>query len=261
VEQARLNALQVFKVGGWSFGALRSLDVLPGNLPLLASSFVGREAEMAAVAKALGVSGLVTLTGVGGVGKTRLALQVVAEMAPAFVDGAWICELAAAATGDDMAQVVASALGVVQRQQMSLAESIVDFLRTRQMLVVLDNCEHLLDPAAGLVEMVLAAAGGVRVLATSREGLGIPAEHMQPLRSDSQPMRCVRVAAPNSPRRWVVSAMSAKGSVVRTGGRRVRGQDCGDAWRAARRGSRSIGGTVLADSIRPGWPSTPRPGK
>ena len=140
--------MRVFQVGDGGFEPLRSLDALPGNLPLLGTSFVGREVELAAVAKELGAARLVTLTGVGGVGKTRLALQVAAELAPGFADGAWICELAAAATGDDMAQVVAAALGVVQRQQMTLAESIVDFLRTRQMLVVLDNCEHLLDAAA-----------------------------------------------------------------------------------------------------------------
>ena len=175
--------VQVFQVGGGTFAPLRSLDVLPGNLPSLPSSFVGRQAELAAVAKELGTARLVTLTGVGGVGKTRLALQVAAELLPGFADGAWLCELAAAANADELAQVVAIALGVVQRQQMTLEASIVDFLRPRQMLVVLDNCEHLLDAAAGLAEAILAGAPGVRVLATSREGLGIPGEHVWPLRS------------------------------------------------------------------------------
>jgi len=175
--------VQVFQVGGGSFAPLRSLDVLPGNLPSLASSFVGRHEELAALAEELGSRRLVTLTGVGGVGKTRLALQVAAELLPGFADGAWVCELAAAANGDEMAQVVASALGMAQRAQMTLDESIVDFLRTRQMLVVLDNCEHLLDAAAGLAEMILAGAPSVRMLATSREGLGISGEHVRPVRS------------------------------------------------------------------------------
>ena len=77
--------------------------MLPGNLPLLASSFVGRQLELAAVAKELGAARLVTLTGVGGVGKTRLALQVAAELSAGFADGAWLCELAAASNGDEMA--------------------------------------------------------------------------------------------------------------------------------------------------------------
>jgi len=180
--------MRVFQVGGGTFAALRSLDVLPGNLPSLASSFVGRDEELAAVAKELGSVRLVTLTGVGGVGKTRLALQVAADVLPGFGDGAWVCELAAAANGDEMIQVVATALGVVQREQMTLAESIVDFLRTRQTLVMLDNCEHLLDVAAGLAEMILVGAPGVRILATSREGLGISGEHVRPLRSLGLPV-------------------------------------------------------------------------
>jgi len=175
--------LHVFQLGAGSFAALRSLDVLPGNLPSLTSSFVGRHEELAAVAKEVGAHRLVTLTGVGGVGKTRLALQVAAELLPGFADGAWVCELAAAATDDDVAQVVALALGVAQRQGMTVAESIVDFVRARQLLVVLDNCEHVLDAAAVVVEMVLAGASGVRILATSQEGLGVPGEHVWPVRS------------------------------------------------------------------------------
>jgi len=175
--------MHVFQVSGGSFAALRSLDILPGNLPVQLTSFVGRDQELAALSKELGVARLVTLKGVGGVGKTRLAVQVAAELVPGFADGVWLCELAAAATGEDMAQVVAIALGVVQRTQMTLAESIVDFLRPRRMLIVLDNCEHLLDAVGGLATAILGGAPGVRILATSREGLGIPGEHVRPLRS------------------------------------------------------------------------------
>ncbi len=175
--------VRVFQVGTGEFEALRSLDALPGNLPLLTTSFVGRDGELAAVAADLAAHRLVTLTGVGGVGKTRLAVQVAAELLPDFADGAWLCELAAAASNEALAPVVSTALGVRQRPQMTLEESIVDFLRTRQALVVLDNCEHLLDGAASLAEAILTGAPGVRVLATSREGLGIPAEHVRPLRS------------------------------------------------------------------------------
>jgi predicted ATPase/class 3 adenylate cyclase len=181
------RSMRVFQVGGGRFPPLQSLDSLPGNLPSLASLFVGRREELSALAKELGSHRLVTLTGVGGVGKTRLALQVAAELLPGFADGAWMCELAAAAADDDLPQVVAIALGVVPRAGMTLTESVVDFLRPRQLLVVLDNCEHLLDAAAGLVAAVLAGAPGVRILSTSREGLGIPGEHVWPLRSLSVP--------------------------------------------------------------------------
>ncbi len=174
---------RVWQVGGGDFSRLRSLDAARTNLPLLGNVFVGRQSEMVEIVGALGESRLVTLTGVGGVGKTRLAVQVAAELLPGFADGVWVCELAAASTGEDMVQVVASALGVVQRQQMTLAGSIVDFLRTRQVLVVLDNCEHLLDAAAELAEDILAGATQVRVLATSREGFGIAEERVRPLRS------------------------------------------------------------------------------
>jgi predicted ATPase len=173
----------VLQVGRGAFPPLRSLDALPGNLPQIVSSFVGREAELAAVAEAVRATRLVTVTGVGGVGKTRLALQVAADVITGFSGGAWLCELAAAATDDELWHVVAIALGVVQRPQMTMVESIVDLLRPRRMLVVLDNCEHLLDEAGELVEAVLAGAPEVHVLATSREGLGIAGEQVWPLRS------------------------------------------------------------------------------
>ena len=179
------RAGRVWQVGGGEFGALRplTLDAARTNLPLLGNAFVGRRSELEAIAKDLGEMRLVTLTGVGGVGKTRLALQVAGEVLPRFAHGVWLCELAAASNGDDIAQVVASALGVVQRQPMTLAESIVDFLRTQELLVVLDNCEHLLDAAAELVDGVLAGASKVRILATSREGFGIADEQVRPVRS------------------------------------------------------------------------------
>ncbi len=177
------RAERVWQIGGGEFPALRSLTAASTNLPSLGNAFIGRVAELDAVAKELSEARLVTLTGVGGVGKTRLAMQVAAEALPRFVDGVWLCELAAAANADEMMPVVALALGVVQRPQMTLTESIVDFLRPRQTLIVLDNCEHLLDAAAELVEDVLAGAPGVRVLATSREGFGIADERVRPLRS------------------------------------------------------------------------------
>jgi Adenylate and Guanylate cyclase catalytic domain len=107
--------IRVFQVGAGTFAPVRSLDALPGNLPLVTTSFVGRRAELAAVADDLRSHRLVTLTGVGGVGKTRLAVQVAAELAGEFADGVWLCELAAAATDEAIGPLVAFALGVLQR--------------------------------------------------------------------------------------------------------------------------------------------------
>jgi predicted ATPase/class 3 adenylate cyclase len=165
------------------FLPLRSLDALPGNLPAQVTSFVGRERELAGLGKVLDEWRLVTLTGTGGVGKTRLALQVAAETLPRFRDGAWLCELAVADDDETMAQVVAAVLGVSQRQGMSLEASVGDYLRVKELLLILDNCEHLLGPVGGLAERVMRECPRVRILATSREGLAVGGEHVWPLRS------------------------------------------------------------------------------
>jgi predicted ATPase len=143
-----------------------SLDAFPGNLPIQLTSFVGRDDELAALVDMMGNSRLVTLTGVGGVGKTRLALQAAAELLPSFRDGVWFCELAAASDELLMFQAVADALGARQREGMSLADSIVEFLRNREVLIVLDNCEHLLAGAAWLASEILATVGDDVLAAT-----------------------------------------------------------------------------------------------
>ena len=158
------------------FPPLRSLDAFPGNLPLQLTSFVGRAAEVEAVVERVRSARLVTLTGVGGVGKTRLALQAAAELLPEFAEGAWLCELAAADDSEAMLQVVATALEVRPRAGLSLEASVVDSLHARRLLVVLDNCEHVLEAAAGLAERVLGSCPEVRLLATSRELLAIRGE-------------------------------------------------------------------------------------
>ena len=162
---------------------MRSLDAFPGNLPVQLTSFVGRESELKLVADAVGDARLVTITGAGGVGKTRLAMQAAAELVSAYPDGAWLCELAAAEDAESMMQVIAALLGVQPRPGVSLAASVREFLAPKQVLVVLDNCEHLVSAAGRFVEALLRECGGVRVLATSREGLGVPGEHVWPLRS------------------------------------------------------------------------------
>jgi predicted ATPase len=166
-----------------AFPPIRSLDALPGNLPVQLTSFVGRQEELAGLAKALDEWRLVALTGTGGVGKTRLAVQVAAEVLPRFGDGAWLCELAAAADEETMAQLVAAELGVSQRAGMSLSASVSDYLRAKVLLLVLDNCEHLLSPVSAFAGRVLRECPGVRILATSREGLAVAGEHVWPLPS------------------------------------------------------------------------------
>ncbi len=179
----RVRVFQVTHPDLWrEFPPLQSLDAFPGNLPVQLTSFVGREEELAGIANALDDWRMVTVTGTGGVGKTRLALQVAAEVLPRFRDGAWLCELAVALDHDAMGQVVAAALGVSQRPGRSLVESIADYLRPKELLLVLDNCEQLLGPVATLAERVLRECPGVQILATSREGLGVGGEHVWPLR-------------------------------------------------------------------------------
>ena len=160
----------------WEFPPLRTLDSFPGNLPAQVSSFIGRKADVARVVKALDASRVVTITGVGGVGKTRLALQVAAEVLPRHRDGAWLVELASVR---DLAGVVeAVAAGVPpHRSRRPIARGLpARDARSKAMLLVLDNCEHVLGSVARLVTPIERQCPGVVVLATSREGLAIDGE-------------------------------------------------------------------------------------
>ena len=158
------------------FPPLRSLDRYPGNLPIQPTAFVGRDAAIAEVGKALDEARAVTLTGVGGVGKTRLALQVAADVVHRFGDGAWFVELAPVGTAEAFPDAVAQALSVPPRPGATLDQAVLDFLLGKDLLLVLDNCEHLLGASARFVESLLRQAPGLRVLATSREGLGVAGE-------------------------------------------------------------------------------------
>jgi predicted ATPase/class 3 adenylate cyclase len=165
------------------FGPLASLDAFPGNLPLQVSSFIGRERDVARVAAALDDARVVTLTGVGGVGKTRLALQVAAEVLPRFRDGAWLCELQMVRDIAGVEDAVAGVFRVTARPSSTLQESLVAYLSDQQLVMVLDNCEHLLDGAATLVEVLERFCPEVSVLATSREPLAIDGERVLGVRS------------------------------------------------------------------------------
>ncbi|HEX4815522.1 MAG TPA: LuxR C-terminal-related transcriptional regulator [Nonomuraea sp.] len=152
-----------------------------GNLPAEVTSFVGRRQEVAEVRHLLSVSRAVTLTGVGGVGKTRLALRVGHEVRRAFRDGVWVAELASLETTGLLARAVAEALQIRDLTADPPLTMLTCHLRERQALLILDNCEHLIGECAALVDALLRAAPGVRVLATSRQVLGIDSEHAFPV--------------------------------------------------------------------------------
>jgi predicted ATPase/class 3 adenylate cyclase len=182
---------RIFQVVGANlraeFPALRTLDAFPGNLPLQVTSFVGRRDELVELAEVLHEARMVTLTGTGGVGKTRLAVQLAAELLQRFPDGAWLFELAAAMDADTMVQVIATTLSVPPRPGVSLEGAVLEWLRSKRALVVLDNCEHLLDAAGRFAEGMLRECKHLRVVATSREALGIAGERVWRLRSLPMP--------------------------------------------------------------------------
>jgi predicted ATPase/DNA-binding SARP family transcriptional activator len=152
----------------------------PGGLPAATSSLVGRDRDLAAVVEALADCRLLTLTGPGGVGKTRLAVQAATDAAYRYADGAWFCELAQVTDGTAVAHALAAAVGATQQPGSDIERSVLAFLTSRRGLLVLDNCEHLLDEAARLVHAILRNCPDVTVLATSRTALGIPGEALRP---------------------------------------------------------------------------------
>lgn len=161
------------------FPALRTTNaVAANNLPVQLTSFVGRQTETDSLREALAGNRLVTLTGAGGSGKTRLAVHVAADVAAEFSDGVWYVDLAPITNPDAVQVTAARALGLPDQPGRSTMDTLLWFVRDRQMLVVLDNCEHLLDASATLVTSLLGSAQGLTVLATSREPLGVPGEAM-----------------------------------------------------------------------------------
>jgi predicted ATPase len=155
---------------------LEEPDANKHNLPAPRTSFVGREQEMTGVKRALAMTRLLTLTGVGGSGKTRLALEVAKDLVMSYPDGVWLTELAPLTEGELVPHAVTRALGVREQPSRPLTDTLVAALRHRDMLLVLDNCEHLADPVARLLDTLLDACSRVRVLATSREALGVEGE-------------------------------------------------------------------------------------
>jgi predicted ATPase/class 3 adenylate cyclase len=181
------NPIGVFQVQAaglrTEFPALRALDASPGNLRPATTSLIGRESEAGEVQAAIKAHRLVTLTGVGGVGKTRLALDVAGRLVDEFPDGVWFFELAVVSDPAAVPDAVAAVLGITQQLGKSVAESVAAALEGRVRLLVFDNCEHVLDAAADLIEAILAASATTKIVATSREGLGIADERLWPVPS------------------------------------------------------------------------------
>ena len=160
------------------FPPLLSLNARQTNLTLQLTSFVGRREEIAAIKQRLPGTRLLTLTGFGGCGKTRLALQVAAESLEEYSDGAWLVELAALSNPALVVQTVAAALGMSEQPGISLEKTLIDNLKSKKLLLILDNCEHLIEECAALVRLFLQSCPDLRVLATSREVLNLPGERV-----------------------------------------------------------------------------------
>jgi class 3 adenylate cyclase len=176
------NPMRVFQLNRAErpeeFPPLRSLDSFPGNLPAQVSSFIGRQADASRVAAALDASRVVTITGVGGVGKTRLASHVAADLLPRYPDGAWLVELAPVREPDRVVETVVAVFHVTNRSGPIVEDALIDVLAQKRLLLVLDNCEHLLATVAQLVARIERSCPGVVVLATSREGMAVEGEQL-----------------------------------------------------------------------------------
>ncbi len=147
-----------------------------GNTGEEFNAFVGREREISEVCRIAGTARALTLCGAGGIGKTRLAIHVAARLAAEYPDGAWFVDLADVQHNELVSSRIATVTGVVEEPGRSLIATLADAYRPRQMLLVLDNCEHVIDACAKICQRLLAASPGLRVIATSREPLRVAAE-------------------------------------------------------------------------------------
>ena len=171
------------------FPPLRSLDnpALPNNLPQQLSSFIGRETQAAEIKARLGRSRLLTLTGTGGSGKTRLSLQVAADLLDQYFDGVWLVELAPLSDPALVPQAVADVLEVKEQPGQTISQSLTEELKSKRLLLILDNCEHLVAACASFAADLLQHCPDVRILASSREPLNVPGEQVYCVPSLSLP--------------------------------------------------------------------------
>src|SRR5579872_744698 len=165
------------------FPSLKSLDTLPNNLPMQVTSFRGRDHDLEEVKKLLAEQRLLTLVGAGGIGKTRLAVQVGADLLDHYPDGVWLCDFAPITDPELVSSVIAKEIGMTQVEGRRVDESIPQWLKRKTLLLILDNCEHVLGPVAVLVDAIHRNCPQVRILATSRQALGIAGERVLRLAS------------------------------------------------------------------------------
>ncbi len=158
------------------FPPLRSLEATPNNLPQQLTSFIGRDREIKEAEELLERARLLTLLGIGGLGKTRLSLQIAGDVLDSYRDGAWLVDLAPVRDPSIMASEAAKVLGVREEPGRLLIETLCAHVKPRNLLLILDNCEHLIKPSAELVYAILGAAPEIRIIATSREALRVPGE-------------------------------------------------------------------------------------
>src|SRR5436190_15235659 len=177
------------------FPVLRSVDRVPNNLPLQQTTFIGRDAVMVELGGLLDEQAMVTLTGAGGSGKTRLAIHVAAERLDEHADGLWLVDLGPVNDPGLVPNVVAAAMGVSELPIQPLLETLVQRLESQDALVILDNCEHLLDACVDLTERLLRSCVSLTILATSREPLGIDGEAVLRLPSLEVPADASHVSA------------------------------------------------------------------
>ena len=163
------------------FPALRSLEATPNNLPLQVTSFIGRERELAEIKNLIESTRLLTLLGMGGLGKTRLSLQVAADMLENHPDGVWFVDLAPIKDPTLVPNAAAQVLGVREEPGKTLTQTLCEHVKDHKLLLVIDNCEHLVSACASLANALLLGAPGVRMIATSREALHIPGEQTYPV--------------------------------------------------------------------------------
>ncbi len=170
-----LEPMRIWQLGAGEFPPISGIGAIPNNLPLQNTTFIGREQEMQQIWELLGRSRMITLTGAGGTGKTRLALQAAAERISLFPNGAWLCEFAALPEREDVLRALVSAVGVPDSPA-SLQNRLVTHLAERRTLLILDNCEHVLDSVADICGALLSSCPDLTLMATSREPIGISGE-------------------------------------------------------------------------------------